>query len=378
MGDGADFASYVEARWPALVRTLVLLGATPDQAETDVRSGLARGRSQFEQVRREGDLDVWAYRLVLDARARQAPAASFDSPGVVDPTIADAEDRQARLERLLETLETLSPEERETVVLHHLAGLDRTQLADVLGVGAEVVGARLSEPAPPEVFRETSEVIPVRAAPVAAVVALARARRRRTARWTAGAVAGLLVVLAAVTWATTRAEDETLPEAVVAKAANPANLAWYADRALHLPDVTVELSRVAEMVEVPDGVVYADSSGRVVLVDGEGGLDLLGRTEPGTPIAGSGDRGWVAWLDVDGRSAWLVVWDSRRDGSWPGSRSTPAHGRSRSTRTRSTTPRVSGPSPGRPANRNPHRKHATSCSTSRRPSGCLASATPPS
>ena len=33
MGDGADFASYMVARWPAVVRTLVLLGSPPDEAD---------------------------------------------------------------------------------------------------------------------------------------------------------------------------------------------------------------------------------------------------------------------------------------------------------------------------------------------------------
>ena len=310
MRDGTDFASYMVARWPALVRTLVLLGSTPDQAETDVVEGLARGRSTFDRARREGDVDAWVYRLVLDARGRSAGPASFDVPGVVDPTITDLEDRVAQLEQLKLTLAALAPEEREAVVLRFVAELDTGQVADVLGVSVDVVEARLSDTVPPPyVFREASEAIALRVAPVDLVRDRARQRRRRAVRWTAGGLAALLAVVAISTWLGTRPDDPGLPDPVVTEAVNPANVAWYANRLLHLAQVTVELPQVEEMVEVPEGVVYADREGRVVLVDGDGVLTSLGRTDPGVPIAGSGDRGWVSWRDADGEPA-LIVFDT--------------------------------------------------------------------
>ncbi len=310
MRDGTDFESYLVARWPALVRTLVLLGSTPDQAETDVVEGLARGRSTFDRVRREADVDAWVYRLVLDARARCASPMSFDGPGVVDPTIVDLEDRVEQLEQLELTLADLGPEERETVVLTFVAELDSGQVADVLGVGVDVVGARLSVTVPPpHVFREAIEAIPLRTAPVELVGTRARQRRRRVVRWTAGGIAVVLAVVAVGTWVGTRADDPGLPDAVVTEAVNPASLAWHANGLLHLERVTVELPRIEEMVEVPEGVVYADREGRVVLVDGDGVLTSLGRTDPGVPIAGSGDRGWVTWRDADGAPG-LIVYDT--------------------------------------------------------------------
>ena len=101
MGDGTDFASYLVARWPALVRTLVLLGSTPAQAEADALEGMVRGRSSWERVRGEGDVDVWVYRTVLDARGRGADGpVVFEGPGVVDPTIVDLEERVVLLAEL--------------------------------------------------------------------------------------------------------------------------------------------------------------------------------------------------------------------------------------------------------------------------------------
>ena len=159
-----------------------------------------------------------------------------------------------------------------------------------------------------EVFREASEAIPLRPAPVVGVAALARSRRRRRWRWTAGGLAAVLAVLALGTWAGTRPDDE-LPAPVVTEEANPADIAWYANGVLHLARVTVELPQVQEMVEVPDGVVYADRAGRVVLVDGLGEFSGLGQTNPGVPIAAAAERGWVTWLDAEGDPE-LVVHDT--------------------------------------------------------------------
>ena len=309
MGDGADFAAYVVARWPALVRTLVLLGSTPDEAEVDALAGLARGRSSWDRVRHEGDVDVWAYRLVLAARGRGRRPAVFDGPGVVDPTIVDLEDRVVLLEEVQQALAGLAPEQREVVVLRFVAELAADQVADVLGVGVDVVEARLGVPVPPEVIREASTAIPLRPAPVDDMAGIARARRQRRVRWTAGGLAAVLVVVAVGTWVGTRPPDSGLPDPVVTEEQNPANIAWYANRLLHLDRVTLELPQVAELVEVPDGVVYADRAGRVVLVDEAGELTALGRTEPGTPVAASAERGWVTWRDADGPPE-LVVEDT--------------------------------------------------------------------
>lgn len=309
MGDGTDFASYLVARWPALVRTLVLLGSTPEQAEADALEGIVRGRSSWDRVRREADVDVWVYRTVLEARGRGAGAGLFEGPGVVAPTLVDLDERVVLLAELEEALAELPPERREALVLRYVAELDTGQVAEVLGIGLEVVEARLHEPVPPAVFRDAAEAIPLHPAPVGTVAACVRARRRRRVRWTAGGLAVALAVVAVATWVGTRPQDPDLPDPDVTRAANPANVAWYADRLLHLPDVTVELPQLEEMVEVPDGVVYTDRGGRVVLVDREGALTSLGRTEPGTPIAGSAERGWVTWLDADG-SPGLVVFDT--------------------------------------------------------------------
>src|SRR3954454_715755 len=65
MRDDGDFAAYLAARWPFLVRSLVLLGCSPAEAEELARAGLARCYASWERVRRADDVDVHVHRAVL-------------------------------------------------------------------------------------------------------------------------------------------------------------------------------------------------------------------------------------------------------------------------------------------------------------------------
>ena len=64
-GDDTDFAAYLAARWPFLVRTLVLLGCGQQEAEQVAQTGLARCYRDWERVRRSDDVDAYVYATVL-------------------------------------------------------------------------------------------------------------------------------------------------------------------------------------------------------------------------------------------------------------------------------------------------------------------------
>jgi hypothetical protein len=96
---------------------------------------------------------------------------------------------------------------------------------------------------------------------------------------------------------------------VVTKAQNPASIEWYANRELHLPEVTVGVPQIRDMVHAADGVVYADEDGLVVQVRGDGSLVRLGETVPDKPVVGSTERGWVAWVQPGETADRLVVRD---------------------------------------------------------------------
>ncbi len=70
--DDSEFAAYLAARWPSLVRTLVLLDVPERTAHRVAEDALARIHPDFPRLSREEDVDVAVYRELFDARDRQA------------------------------------------------------------------------------------------------------------------------------------------------------------------------------------------------------------------------------------------------------------------------------------------------------------------
>ena len=63
-----EFATWLAARWPALVRTLVFLGHPQPEAELVAREAVARMLPAWDRERRDGDVDALAYRSLLEER----------------------------------------------------------------------------------------------------------------------------------------------------------------------------------------------------------------------------------------------------------------------------------------------------------------------
>lgn len=71
-----DFATYAQARWPALVAFLVDEGAEREAAEEQATAGLARFRPRWREVRDDHDLDQQVLAVVT-GRADSAQADRF-------------------------------------------------------------------------------------------------------------------------------------------------------------------------------------------------------------------------------------------------------------------------------------------------------------
>ena len=147
-GDDADFAAYMAARWPFLVRSLVLLGCSREEAEDVAQSGLARCYTAWERVRRADDVDAYVYRTVLNCwrkshRRRwwgEVPTESL--PEVVPAD--DATDAVLLRQALEVELRRLSVDHREVLVLRFVADLTEVQVAEVLDVPVGTVKSRVS------------------------------------------------------------------------------------------------------------------------------------------------------------------------------------------------------------------------------------------
>ncbi|GAA4723488.1 hypothetical protein GCM10023350_02210 [Nocardioides endophyticus] len=306
--DDADFAAYLAARWPSLVRTLVLLGCGRPEAAQVAQTGLARCHTAWDRVRRADDVDTYVHAAVLGSlhkHRRRVPAP----PAPAAPASEDATEDELLLHALQVQLDRLDVDEREAVVLHFAAELSEDQVADVLDVPLESAQARITHGlgrmdlgGSQDVFRRGSESIEVPAAPVDEVVAEARDHRRRQVRWVVTGVAAAAVVLGGLTWLTDREpseQDGPLPPADVTRVENPVQVAWYANGRLHLEKVAVAVPAVTDLVELNGGAVYGDHEGTVAFVAADGERRRIGHKDPGNPLVSSTEDGesWAAWID---------------------------------------------------------------------------------
>lgn len=268
MRDDADFAAYVLARWPLLVRSLVLIGCPQDEAEDVALTGLARSYRSWNRSRRSEDVDVRVYGAVVGAWWRRHQAAGEDP----------------------------------APVLRVVAGLDEAQVAEVLDVPAWEVA-----PGYDGLLRR-AEQIEVPPASYDAVVARAGELRRRRSRQVLAGAAVVVVAGAGLTWYSTRHDAEPdVPEVI--ETSNPIDQPWYGNGRLHLTDVAVTLPEVVQAVAVGGGVVVTDRGGEVSHVGPTGVVTEIGRTPMGLSVVASDERSWVAWLAADGEAPALVVHD---------------------------------------------------------------------
>ena len=302
-----EFATWLAARWPALVRTLVFLGHPQPEAELVAREAVARMLPAWDRERRDGDVDALAYRALLEERERVLRRRDGDAGVAPDepdlpPALADRLERRRELEAYLATL---PEQERVRTVLVHVAGLAEDEVDDVTGHP----GVTPPLPMAAADVRDACEAVPAPPAPVSGV--LARSRRRRRTTWTRGAavVAVVAVVLGATTWWTS-GDDDQPAQGKVTPATNPLPVPWYADGTLHLARVDVRVAGLGTLLAVPDGVVYSDSEGHVVHVDDAGRQQTIGETVAGSRLAVEPDNGWVAWADPGDGDPELVVHDT--------------------------------------------------------------------
>lgn len=281
--DGRDVESYLDARWSDLVRTLVLSGCTPEDAEPLTIAACARIQPAWRGARkREEDVDVLLYSALLEERRRHWAGQHPDAAAVGDRRLAAA--------------------------LAQGAGLDEWQVEQVLRV---VPGSVDANPYAGlgtewhEVYRGATPLDGIRAA----------VRRTRRRRLTAGAALLAAAVVATAVVLVVRPDAAPMPKPPgPTPPRNPIALAWASNDVLHLDRVEVDtpgLTTLAQVGAAPYGAVYGDDEGRVVQVDAAGILSVIGRTRVGDPIVGSSD-GTAAWVDpgTAAGDSEIVAWDT--------------------------------------------------------------------
>lgn len=173
-----EFGEYVAARWPRLVRSAVLLGCSPDEAQDVVQAALVRCLIHWSKVAGADDRDAYVHRVLVNTftstrRRRwrgEVPASTLlDSPGRVQHLERDQTDGRDQTvavdtaDAVLRSLSRLTDEHRTAVVLRYYAHLNEEQMATALGVARGTVKSRLSRAL--KVLAEDSSLAELRGTP---------------------------------------------------------------------------------------------------------------------------------------------------------------------------------------------------------------------
>ncbi|TCJ30923.1 SigE family RNA polymerase sigma factor [Nocardioides jejuensis] len=141
----AEFTAMVNARWPALVRAVMLLGGSRADAEDVVQTTLTRCFEKWERVRRAESPDAYVHRMLVNSWIDRGRRRSSGELLLADPDSGRAADVDHAVRLDIErALGTLSAEQRLVVVLRYYLDLSERQAADVLGVPPGTVKSRLA------------------------------------------------------------------------------------------------------------------------------------------------------------------------------------------------------------------------------------------
>ncbi len=147
MPGSVDFSEYAEARWPRLVRSAVLLGCAPAEAEDLVQSVLERCLLKWRRVASAHDPDAYVHRILINAfisSRRRRWTGEHPSDVLPEHVGPDEITRIDDADVVLRALDQLTIDQRAAVVLRYYAHLSEQQMATVLCVPEGTVKSRLS------------------------------------------------------------------------------------------------------------------------------------------------------------------------------------------------------------------------------------------
>lgn len=148
MSRDEEFTAYVAGRWTSLVRSAVLLGCRPADAEDLVQTALARCYVAWSAVSIAANRDAYVYRVLVnthvDSRRRrwwgERPQERLPEQMDSKDALADIDSQDA----VRRALGNVSAEHRSVIVLRFYAHLSEHDTAAALGVAVGTVKSRTS------------------------------------------------------------------------------------------------------------------------------------------------------------------------------------------------------------------------------------------
>lgn len=143
----SDFENYVGARWGTLVRSVVLMGSAPEEAEDAVQTALAKCYRHWRRVTRADNPDAYVQRVVLNtlrSQKRRRWTGERPSADLPEPVLsAPAGDVESRLD-VTSALMRLGIDQRTAVVLRYYSDMSERDIAFITGVAPGTVKSRLA------------------------------------------------------------------------------------------------------------------------------------------------------------------------------------------------------------------------------------------
>jgi RNA polymerase sigma-70 factor (ECF subfamily) len=153
-GDPAAFAQLIESHQERLYRFLLRTSNQTELVEDAVQDAFTRVLKNIDRFDERYRFSTWLFtiarRLLLNSLQKKRPLNAGDwldaaSSGVMELSAetTDASEREFAAEILDGAMETLTPHQREIVILYHHKGKTVHQVADLLGMPEGTIKSHL-------------------------------------------------------------------------------------------------------------------------------------------------------------------------------------------------------------------------------------------
>jgi RNA polymerase sigma-70 factor (sigma-E family) len=144
-GTEDDVASFVSARWAALVRYGFMLTGDRAAGEDLVQEALLRCLPSWGRLDPHG-VESYVRKVMarLAWKARRHPLKMSSTPGRAEPTTVDIADASSEQSDLRRALLGLPPQQRVVLILRYWQDLSEAEIAELLGCRQGTVKSRAS------------------------------------------------------------------------------------------------------------------------------------------------------------------------------------------------------------------------------------------
>jgi RNA polymerase sigma-70 factor (sigma-E family) len=144
----AEFAAYMQARQPSLLRTAYLLTGDRHTAEDLVQTALAKLYLSWDKVQKRDSIDGYVRRILVNENnslwRRAWKKREYATDDIADDRHVTDEYDEGQRAAVWEVVQTLPRKARAVVVLRYYEQLSEAEIADALGISVGTVKSQAS------------------------------------------------------------------------------------------------------------------------------------------------------------------------------------------------------------------------------------------